>query len=101
MASRVRPDLVLMDISMPGGGGMLAAKRLRSLTPLATIPLIFMTASKQPELQEQAMALGAAAFFEKPYEAEELLATIARVLDGTARDVPSGSTVVAFRARTA
>jgi FixJ family two-component response regulator len=47
------------------------------------IPIIFLTASKQPGLREKAMRLGAAAFFEKPYEAAELLAAIEAALSGS------------------
>jgi len=79
-ATRAKPDLILLDISMPGGGGLVAAQRLRSLAPLATIPFIVLTASKKPELKQEAMALGAAAFFEKPYDAAELLSAITSAL---------------------
>lgn len=77
--TRNKPDLVLLDISMPGGGGLLVAQRIRSLTPVAATPIIFLTASKQPELRAKALELGAADFFEKPYEAEDLLASIRRI----------------------
>lgn len=78
--TRSKPDLVLLDISMPGGGGLLVAQRIRSLSPVAATPIIFLTASKQPELRAKASELGAVDFFEKPYEAEDLLASIRRVL---------------------
>lgn len=77
--ARTKPDLVLLDVSMPGGGGLLVAQRIRSLTPVAATPIIFLTASKQPELRAKALELGAADFFEKPYEAEDLLASIRRI----------------------
>ena len=79
-ANKNRPDLILMDISMPGGGGLVAARRLRNLAPLATIPVIVLTASRKPELREEAMAVGAIAFFEKSYEAQDLMAAIAKAL---------------------
>ncbi len=88
MATRSKPDLILLDISMPGGGGLVAARRLRTLTPLATIPFIVLTASKKPELKEEAMALGATAFFEKPYESAELLVAISSAI-GEAADPTS------------
>jgi len=77
--TRNKPDLVLLDISMPGGGGLLVAQRIRSLTPVAATPIIFLTASKQPDLRAKALELGAADFFEKPYEADDLLAAIRRI----------------------
>src|SRR5215468_1795747 len=66
MAVRNRPDLVLMDISLPIGNGFAIAERIRSYIP--PTPIIFLTASKSPEFRERAQKLGAAAFFEKPYE---------------------------------
>ena len=76
IAMHHRPDLVLLDISMPGGNGFMVAKRLQNEATTAGIPLIFLTASKQPGLRENAQDLGAVGFFEKPYEAEDLLAAI-------------------------
>jgi CheY-like chemotaxis protein len=76
IAMQHRPDLVLLDISMPGGNGFMVAERLQNEASTAGIPLIFLTASKQPGLRENAQDLGAVGFFEKPYEAEDLLAAI-------------------------
>ena len=72
-ALKVQPDLVLLDISLPAGNGFMVAERVRALLPRAT-PMIFLTASRKPGLRQQALALGAAAFFQKPYDAEDLLA---------------------------
>ncbi len=80
VAAKERPDLVLLDISMPGGDGLLVAERLRKLPVPVNVPMIFLTASKKPGLRDQAMALGAAAFFEKPYEADQLLGAIKKAL---------------------
>jgi DNA-binding response OmpR family regulator len=80
MALKHHPDLVLLDISMPGGNGFIVAERLQNSTVTVGVPMIFLTASKQPELREKAKELGAVGFFEKPYEAEELLEAIQRAL---------------------
>jgi DNA-binding response OmpR family regulator len=74
-----RPDLILMDIWMPVGIGFSVAQRLPSLG-LKDIPLIFITASRLPGLRRAAEQLGAVAFFEKPYDPEQLLAAIAHAL---------------------
>ena len=76
IAMQHRPDLALLDISMPGGNGFMVAKRLQNEVSTAGVPLIFLTASKQPGLRETAWDLGAVGFFEKPYEAEDFLAAI-------------------------
>lgn len=76
-----RPDLLLLDITMPGGGGFKVADRVRRLLPESTA-IIFMTANHQPRLRKRATELGAAGFFEKPYDSKLLLSTINDVLDG-------------------
>jgi DNA-binding response OmpR family regulator len=80
MALKHRPHLILLDILIPGGNGLLVAEWLQDLEAMIGVPYIFITASKQPGLREKARRLGAAGFLEKPYDAEELLATIQEAL---------------------
>ena len=80
LAMGEQPDLILMDIMMPMGMGFSVAERLNS-TGHSQIPVIFLTASKRTGLRTTAKELGAAGFFEKPYDAEELLAAISLILD--------------------
>ena len=74
-----QPDLILMDIYMPMGSGLAVAKELKD-TGLANIPIIFMTASKKIELWKMAQEVGAAGYFEKPFDTEKLLAAISGTL---------------------
>ena len=74
-----RPDLIVMDIWMPVGLGFSVAQRLQGLG-LSGIPIVFITASKLEGLSEIAKDLGAVAFFEKPYDPEQLLEVISRAL---------------------
>ena len=74
-AVKIKPDLALLDISLPAGNGFTVADRIQELIPRET-PFIFVTASKQPGLREKARLLGAAGFFEKPYVPEQLRAAI-------------------------
>ena len=74
------PALVLMDISMPAGNGFSVAERIQALIPTRT-PIIFITASKKPEFREKAKQMGAAGYFEKPYEAEDLVGAIREAID--------------------
>jgi len=78
-AVRHRPDLVLLDISLPAGDGFSVAERIQTNIPTPT-SIIFLTASKRPEFRQRASALGAVAFFEKPFEAHDLLDTIRKSL---------------------
>ena len=74
-----RPNLILLDIMMPVGMGFSVAERLKDLG-LGDIPIIFITASKRAGLRKTAQQLGAAGFFEKPYDADQLLAAIQLIL---------------------
>lgn len=75
-----KPDLIISDIWMPEPIGFLNQHRLQRLG-LAEVPVIYMTASKKPDLPKIAREEGAAAFFEKPFEAEALLKAVAQALE--------------------
>lgn len=75
MAVKHQPQLILLDISMPGGNGFDVADRIRNKIGIPA-NIIFLTAHKEPALRERAMQMGAAAFFEKPYDPDSLLDTI-------------------------
>ena len=81
------PDLLLMDIWMPVGTGFSVAQRLQALG-MSGIPLIFITASKVAGLRDTAEKLGAVAFFEKPYDSQQLLGAIARALQTKLTEEP-------------
>ena len=81
LAADRRPDLVVMDVWLPGGVGILIAQRLKHIG-LAGIPVIFLTASKKKDLWEIAEEVGPAGFFEKPYDPKELLNSIDLALSG-------------------
>jgi DNA-binding response OmpR family regulator len=80
IAKRDCPDLIVLDISLPGGNGFLVAEWLRDLKETAGVPIIFMTASQRPGLREEAGEYRPAAFLEKPFDAKELLASIQEAL---------------------
>lgn len=71
-----KPDIAILDISMPGGNGFTVAERLKSNPETANMPFIFITASRQPELAQKAAALGAVGYFEKPYDPVALLEAV-------------------------
>jgi len=79
MAVKSRPDLLILDISMPAGDGFQVAERVRALVA-SDVPIIFLTASKLPSFRAKAAALGGTAFFEKPFKSHELLAAIEAAL---------------------
>src|SRR5688572_4000255 len=74
-----KPDLIITDIWMPRPIGFLNEQRLNQFG-LAGVPVIYMTASKKKDLRRIAEEEGAFAFFEKPYDSQKLLATVAEAL---------------------
>ena len=75
-ARAIKPDLILLDISMPGGNGFQLAETFRRMPETSATPLIFITASKNPELMAKVIELGAIGLFEKPFNTEKLLGFI-------------------------
>lgn len=73
------PDIVLMDINLPDDNGISLAARMRLLRTTVEVPIIFVTASRNPEYRQRAEALGIQ-LLEKPLQASELLEAIARTL---------------------
>lgn len=74
-----RIDLVLLDVSMPGIGGIKCLHQIMSLSPKAKVIIISGYLSNGQV--EEAMTLGAKAFLTKPYSFEELLTTVRSVLE--------------------
>jgi len=79
-ARKHNPDVILLDINLPGGDGFVVADRLSHLVQTAGTPIIFITASKQSDLRQRAKAAGAVRFLEKPYDATELADAIETAL---------------------
>jgi CheY-like chemotaxis protein len=66
------PDIVVLDISLPAGDGFTVADRLQNLIGSAATPIIFITASDDPNMRERAMRHGAVGFLKKPFDATQL-----------------------------
>ena len=82
MAAAERPDLVLMDLEMPGIDGWEATRRLKSNPETRDIPVIALSAHALAGSREKALAAGCDEFDTKPIEFDRLLATMRRVLAG-------------------
>lgn len=83
----VAPDLILLDVMMPGMDGMATLEALRAMPSAAEIPVVFMTAKVQPDEIAAYRAAGAAGTLSKPFDpltlADELRA-LYRVATGNA-----------------
>jgi len=79
-ASKEKPDLVLLDLMLPGGGGFFVLENLQLSSLTQNIPVVVLTASKNPEHRQKAVEKGVAAFVEKPYDNQQLLSIIRGVI---------------------
>lgn len=79
-AMREQPDLILFDMDLPGGGGLLFLDRLRSTLPISNIPVIVVTAQTAPGIQATARAKSAVAVLDKPFKKEDFIDVIRQVL---------------------
>lgn len=74
------PDLILLDIKMPNGGGIKAFENMQNIKETKNIPVIFITAFPKPEVKELVLKMGASGFITKPFDGELLKAKIKKVL---------------------
>ena len=90
-ARKEKPDLILLDISFPpdvahGGGvpwdGFLIIDWLHRIDEARTIPIIVISGGDPAKYEERSFKAGAVAYFRKPVDNEQLLATIHQTLDG-------------------
>ncbi|MFP4296969.1 MAG: response regulator [Spirulinaceae cyanobacterium] len=71
-----KPDLILLDLMMPEMSGLEVCKILKSESQWQDIPIIFLTANRNPQSLIEAFAAGAADYITKPFQPEEILARI-------------------------
>jgi two-component system KDP operon response regulator KdpE len=76
IARKASPDLIVLDIGLPGGDGYVVMDRFQTLAPFAMIPIIVVSAQPADPNAKRALEAGARAFIEKPFETETLLAAV-------------------------
>jgi DNA-binding NarL/FixJ family response regulator len=79
-AQELQPDLILMDIGLPGINGIEAARRIHTLVPNSKI--IFLTQESAPEVIQEAKSLGASGYVLKMDAETDLLTAVQMVLQG-------------------
>lgn len=81
-AQKERPDLIVLDLGLPAGDGFVVLERLQSSDTLSGIPVIVLSARDPQNNEQRALKAGAAAFFQKPADNDELLNVIRASLAG-------------------
>ncbi len=81
LTQTARPDLILMDLHMPGVNGLEAIACIRSLPDSADIPIIVVTALTEADVRDRCFAVGATDYLPKPIQLKQLLMTIERCLE--------------------
>lgn len=75
-----RPDVILLDIMMPGIDGYEVCRRLKQKDETRQIPIIFITAKSEEEEKRKGLSLGAAAYITKPFDVETVRRIVREVL---------------------
>ncbi|MBN1694031.1 response regulator [candidate division WOR-3 bacterium] len=70
------PDLIILDLMIPGGGGLNVLERLNRLSETQSIPIIVLTGIHDAEMKKKVLEAGAIEYLEKPYNAQELLRSV-------------------------
>ena len=79
MYKEVKPDLVLMDITMPNMDGLEALKAIKAFDPGATV--VMCSAMGQETMVIEAIKSGATDFIVKPFKANRILETVSKIID--------------------
>ncbi len=80
LARSVKPDLILMDISIPGMDGWEATRILRADPATASLPIVALTAHALPDDRERAAQMGFTAYLAKPVEPRAVVAEVEKWL---------------------
>lgn len=80
VAMEERPDVIILDLGLPGGDGYVIMDRLSKIACTIGTPIIVLSAKDASSNKERALKAGAQAFFEKPADNDELLAAIRKAL---------------------
>ena len=91
-AREENPDLIIMDIRMPGRNGINVFEHLKTSSDTASIPVIIITGYPSSKIKEECIRMGARDFIAKPFSPFVLLGKVKRVLEETDSSTTAGMT---------
>jgi two-component system, cell cycle response regulator DivK len=91
VAARERPDLILMDVNLPGIDGLEATARLKASPELSYIPIIAVTANTTYGDRQRCIAAGCDGYVPKPVSVRELIDTVRVFIGGENTPTPNGA----------
>jgi PleD family two-component response regulator len=91
-ARRFRPDMIVLDVLMPGIDGYRTAEMIRADPAIGMAPIMFLSARGDTADKVRAFRSGAEDYMVKPFDAAELLARVAKALDRQARELGASPT---------
>jgi CheY-like chemotaxis protein len=83
VARNTRPDLIILDIAMPAGGGYKVFERLRTMPGTSRIPVLVYSAVPQAQVEQQIHQSADVGFLEKPAAPEAIVAAVKALLATT------------------
>lgn len=81
LAHKENPDLIILDLGLPAGGGLHVLESINKSTTTNDIPVIILTAQQGKELEAKFRLMGVDEYFHKPFEPELLLNKIKEILN--------------------
>lgn len=81
-ARKEKPDVIVLDLGLPGGDGFVVMQRLKSNVDLMLVPIVVVSARDPLSNESRALEAGAEAFLQKPVDNDQFLAILERVLAG-------------------
>ncbi len=84
MVRAQEPVAVILDVQMPGGGGLSALSKIKSDPRMANLPVMMLTGERNPETVVEAMTGGASDYMVKPFNPDVLLERVSRLVKSSA-----------------
>jgi DNA-binding response OmpR family regulator len=79
-AKNQKPDLIILDLGLPAGGGFTFLERMQQLPATSVIPVVIISGKDRATNEPRALAAGVVGYFEKPVTPEEIVAKITEIL---------------------